>query len=145
MVWKLEVYCQTLLNNFVVKTQAFQTFTLLYFTWRYCYIPNSGSESKCQSQRERKLGPSQNINARNCKDCTRRVVLLMAPCAIWWKLAAYQYQGWDNFCIKNPIQNLLFPHVNSKKMKMSARFKNKIWCMHLAYVDKLAGDFNGVK
>ena len=30
-------------------------------------------------------------------------------------------------------------------MKAFARFKNKIWCMDLAYVDKLAKDYNGVK
>ena len=26
-----------------------------------------------------------------------------------------------------------------------ARFKNEIWCMDLAFVDKLAKDYNGVK
>ena len=30
-------------------------------------------------------------------------------------------------------------------MKAFARFKNQIWCMDLAYVDKLAKDSNGVK
>ena len=30
-------------------------------------------------------------------------------------------------------------------MKALARFKNEIWCMDLAYVDKLAKDINGVK
>ena len=30
-------------------------------------------------------------------------------------------------------------------MKAFARFKNEIWCMDLAYVDKLAKDINGVK
>ena len=30
-------------------------------------------------------------------------------------------------------------------MKPFARFKNEIWCMDLAYVDKLAKDNNGVK
>ena len=30
-------------------------------------------------------------------------------------------------------------------MKTFARFKNEIWCMDLAYVDKLAKDYNGVK
>ena len=30
-------------------------------------------------------------------------------------------------------------------MKAFARFKNKIWCMDLAYVDKLAKDNNGLK
>ena len=30
-------------------------------------------------------------------------------------------------------------------MKAFARFKNEVWCMDLAYVDKLAKDSNGVK
>ena len=32
-----------------------------------------------------------------------------------------------------------------KRMKAFARFKNEIWCIDLAYVDKLAKDSNGVK
>ena len=32
-----------------------------------------------------------------------------------------------------------------KRMRPFARFKNEIWCMDLAYVDKLAKDNNGVK
>ena len=32
-----------------------------------------------------------------------------------------------------------------KRLKAFARFKNEIWCMDLAYVDKLANDNNGVK
>ena len=32
-----------------------------------------------------------------------------------------------------------------KRMKAFARFKNEIWCMNLAYADKLAKDNNGVK
>ena len=32
-----------------------------------------------------------------------------------------------------------------KQMKAFARFKNEIWCMDLAYIDKLAEDNNGVK
>ena len=32
-----------------------------------------------------------------------------------------------------------------KRMKAFARFKNEIWCMDLAYVDKLAKDNNAVK
>ena len=32
-----------------------------------------------------------------------------------------------------------------KRMKALARFKNEIWCLDLAYVDKLANDNNGVK
>ena len=32
-----------------------------------------------------------------------------------------------------------------KRMRASARFKNEIWCMDLAYVDKLSKENNGVK
>ena len=32
-----------------------------------------------------------------------------------------------------------------KRMKAFARFKNEIWCMDLAHVDKLAKDNNGVE
>ena len=32
-----------------------------------------------------------------------------------------------------------------KRMRVFARFRNEIWCMDLAYVDKLAKENNGVK
>ena len=32
-----------------------------------------------------------------------------------------------------------------KRMKAFARFKNEIWCLDMAYIDKLARDKNGVK
>ena len=32
-----------------------------------------------------------------------------------------------------------------KKMRAFARFRNEVWCMDLAYVDKLAKENNGVK
>ena len=34
---------------------------------------------------------------------------------------------------------------NLRRMRAFARFKNEIWCMDLAYADKLAKDNNGVK
>ena len=52
-------------------------FILLYFTWSFWPIHNSGSEWKCQSQRERKLGFFQNMIVRSCKGCPREAVLLM--------------------------------------------------------------------
>ena len=54
----------------------------LYLTWRCWRISNSYFESECQSQRETKLAPFQNMNFRSCEDCTQRVVLRMALCAI---------------------------------------------------------------
>ena len=32
-----------------------------------------------------------------------------------------------------------------KRMRVFARFRNEIWCMDLAYVDKLAKENNGLK
>ena len=32
-----------------------------------------------------------------------------------------------------------------KRMRAFARFKNELWCMDFAYVDKLAKEINGVK
>ena len=37
------------------------------------------------------------------------------------------------------------PTRKFKRMKAVARFKNEIWCMNLAYVDRLAEDNNGVR
>ena len=34
---------------------------------------------------------------------------------------------------------------NFKRMRAFARFRNEIWCMDFAYVDKLAKENNGVK
>ena len=61
------------------------------------------------------------MNVRSCKDCIRKVLLLTVLYATWQKLADYQYQ------------------------RLFARFKNEIWCMDLAYVDKLAKENNSVK
>ena len=32
-----------------------------------------------------------------------------------------------------------------KRLRAFAKFRNEIWCMDLAYVDKLAKEYNGVK
>ena len=37
------------------------------------------------------------------------------------------------------------PHVNSSARKYLLDSKNEVWCMELAYVEKLAKDNNGVK
>ena len=52
----------------------------LNFTWRCWNLFNSISESKCNNQKERKLGPFQNLNVKNCQVCTHRVVLLLGLC-----------------------------------------------------------------
>ena len=84
------------------------------------------------------------MNVRNFKDCIRKVLLLTVLYATWQKLAGYHYQRLDSFYIQRIlIQNLLWQH--EKKTGAFARFRNKIWCMDLAYVEKLAKENNGVK
>ena len=46
---------------------------------------------------------------------------------------------------KPPYTKFFLATRKFKRMKAFARFKNEIWCMDLAYVDKLAKDNNGVK
>ena len=46
---------------------------------------------------------------------------------------------------KHSYTKFTFARRKLKRMKVFARFKNEIWCMDLAYVDKLAKDNNGVK
>ena len=46
---------------------------------------------------------------------------------------------------KPSYTKFIFATRKLKQLKAFARFKNEIWCMDLAYVDKLAKDNNGVK
>ena len=50
------------------------------------------------------------------------------------------------FLISKPsFTKFTFATRKFKRKKAFARFKNEIWCMDLAYVDKLAKEKNGVK
>ena len=91
---------------------------LFYFTWGSWYISNSGSESKCNSQREKKLSSFLKISVRSCRDCTRRAVPALGLWAILWKLPTNQLQRWDIFYLRNlRIRSLLLLQVNSKKWR----------------------------
>ena len=80
MMWKLEFYCLTLLKNFIVKTQTFQTFTLLYLTLLvYLQLWFWIKMSKPKREEARSF-PKYDIGS--CKGCTRKVVLFMGPSAI---------------------------------------------------------------
>ena len=46
---------------------------------------------------------------------------------------------------KRSYTKFTLPTRKFKRMKVFARFKNEIWCLYLAYVDKLDKDNNGVK
>ena len=144
MVQKLDFSCRILLNNCVVRTQTFQTFTLLYLTplvylrlWFWIRMPKlkrgeAGSLSKSESQKLQRLytqggaayGSVRNlVKASNLSVSKVRQFLHSKPSYTKFTLATRKF----------------------KRMKAFARFRNEIWCMDLAYVDKLAKDNNGVK
>ena len=143
MACKLEFNCQTLLKNFIVKRQTFQTLTLLYL--KLVVDLQLWFRTKRPKSKERKLGPFQNKNVRSGSGRTRNAVLLVGLCASSWKLATYQYRTWDNFYIQNlPAQSLLFPLVGSREWSHLLD-SEKNWFLDLAYVDKLAKDKNCVR
>ena len=141
---EMEFSCRTLPNNCVVRTQTFQTFTLLYLTLLiylrlrfWIRMPKlkreeAGSLSKSERQKLQRLyrqgvaayGSVRNlVKASNLTVSNVRQFLHSKPSYTKFTLAARKF----------------------KRMKAFARFKNEIWCMDLAYVDKLAKDNNGVK
>ena len=75
MVRKLEFYRQTLLINFVVKTQTFQTFILLYLTLLVCL--KFWFSIKKSNRREKKLGPFQKVTSEAAKAVHAR------RCCLW--------------------------------------------------------------
>ena len=58
---------------------------------------------------------------------------------------ASNLSGETIFKIKTFLKKLTPATRKIKRMKAFARFKSEIWCMDLAYVDKVAKDNNGVK
>ena len=85
------------------------------------------------------------MNVSSCKDCIRKVLLLTVLCTAWQKLADYRYQRLDSFTFKGFLYKIYFGSTKNQENEGFARFKNEIWCIDLAYVDKLAKKKNGVK
>ena len=86
------------------------------------------------------------MNVRSCKDCIHHVLLLTVLYATWQKLAGYQYQMLGSFYIqRNLLKKFTLATRKFKKLRAFPSFRNEIWCMDLAYVDKLAKENNGVK
>ena len=144
MVKKLEFSCRTLLNNWVVKTQKFPTFTLLYLTslvylrlWFWIRMPKlnreeAGSLSKSEHQKLQKLytqGGAAYGSVRN-----------LVKASNLWVSKVRQFLHSKPSNTKFTLATRKF-----KRLKGFASFENEIWCMDLAYVDKLAKDNNGVK
>ena len=69
----------------------------------------------------------------------------MALCEIWQKLASYPFPRLDSFYIQKTYTKFTLATRKFKRMRAFARYNNEIWCMDLAYVDKLANDNRGIK
>ena len=83
------------------------------------------------------------MNIRSCKDCIRKVLQLTAFYATWLKLAVSKFRQFSHS--KDSYTKFTLAARKIKRMRAFARFRNEIWCMDLAYVDKLAKENNGVK
>ena len=140
----MESHNQTLLNNFVVKAQTFQTFTLLYLTvlvylqlWLWIKMPKpkseeAGSLSKYERQNLQKLFTQGGAAFASVRSSVETGSLPVS------KVSQF---------IHSKPSYTKFPLATSKfqRMKAFASINNEIWCMDLAYTDKLANDNNGVK
>ena len=86
------------------------------------------------------------MNVRSCKDCIHKVLLLTVLYATWQKVADYWHQRLDHFLhSKDSYTKFTLVARKFKRMRAFAGFRSEIWCMDLAYVDKLAKKNNGVK
>ena len=86
------------------------------------------------------------MNVRSCKDSIRKVLLLTVLYATWQKLADYQQKKVRQFLhSKAYYAKFTLATRKFKRMRAFARFRKEIWCMDLAYVDKMAKEKNGVK
>ena len=54
-------------------------------------------------------------------------------------------KGWTVFIFTDSYTKFTLAARKFKRLRAFARFRNEIWCMVLAYVDKLAKENNGVK
>ena len=78
------------------------------------------------------------MNARDCKSCTRGTVLLMGPYAFLVKASMPPVSKVRQFLHSKPsYTKSALATSKYKRMTAFARFKNKIWCMDLTFVDKL--------
>ena len=124
--------------------QTFETFTLLYSTlleyhhlWFLTRMPKlkieeAGFRSMYERQKLQRLytqGAVAYVSVRNLAKASRLPVLNVR-----------QFVHSKDFLTKFTLAARTF-----KRKGAFARFRNEIWCMDLAYVDKLAKENNGVK
>ena len=94
-----------------------------------------------------KLGPFQIMNLRSCKDFIRKVLLLTNDSVRNFAEASrLQVSNVRPFLhSKAPYTEFTLATRKFKRRGAFARFKKQIWCMDLAYVDRLAEKNKGVK
>ena len=95
-------------------------------------IEEAGSLSKYERQRLQRLytqGAAAYSSVRNLAKASR--------------LPASKFRNFLNS--KASYRNITLEARKFKRMRAFARFRNEIWCMNLAFVDKLAKENNGVK
>ena len=144
MVWKLDCYCQILLNNVVVNTQTFQTFSLLYLTllinlqlwfWIKTLKPK-GKEAGSLSKTERqKLHNLYTQGGAACGSLHNLVKTSNLPLS---KVRQFLHS-------KPSYTKFALATRKFKRLGSVGGFKIENWCMDLAYVDKLANDKKGAE
>ena len=146
MLWNLEFYCQTLLNNFVVKTQTFQTFTLLYlmllvYLWfpALVLIQNAGAKERGGWVLFTKWTPDAAMAVQTAGAASGSVRNLVNASNLSVSKVGQSLHP-KPFFTKFIVTTCKFNRV-----KAFVRFKNENWCTDLVYVDKLAKVFNGLK
>ena len=92
----------------------------------------AGSLSKCERQRLQRLHTQGGATYGSVRNLVKASNLSVS------KVRQFLHS-------KPYFTNFTLATRKFKRMKAFARFKNEIWCMDLAYVDKLAKDNNGVK
>ena len=132
-----------MLNSCIVKTQTFETFTLLYLTplvylrlWFWIRLPKlkrkeAGSLSKSERQKLQRLYTQSGAAYGYVRNLVKAGNLSVSKVR--------------QFLHSKPSYAKFTPATRKiKQLKAFAGFKNEIWCIDLAYVDKLAKDNNGV-
>ena len=102
-------------------------------------------EREREKERGRRVGPFQNMNVSSCKGCTRKGASY-GSLRILVKAINLQLSKVRQFLQSKPSYTKFALAIRKfKRIKAFARLNYELWCMHLAYVDKLAKDNNGVK
>ena len=143
-MWQLVFHYQTLLNNFVIRMQKFQTVTLLYLTvpvylqlwlWIEMPMPKSvevGSLSKYERQKLQKLYKQGGATIGSVR------ILVKTS-----KLPVSKVRQFLNS--KHSYKKFILATRKIKRTKAFASFNIEVWCMDLAYVEKLVNANSGVK